>query len=373
MIMNKPYYYLDEESQQIGPLSMEKLLKMRQAGIITDETLVWTEGLEKWVPLSTQLPTADGEVSEKDTASSTPDEKENLSTLIEWIQKVEISGRKKQLALIGAGLLISLLCGGVFAFSSLGERTLNKITQEEAFAELQKMGVVSSVLDIEGERGQDALDRAAEQGNFKVALLLVAGGTPVNSTDALKIACKKGYVDIVKLLLAAPNIRISSYDLLDAVKGGNAEVVKLLLSASGIDVNEKYSEGTLLYYAVKGGKVEIVKLLLAAPNIDVNKRGYDVGTPLYKAVEDGNAEMVKLLLSAPGIDVNESVHDRKFDWFLTPLIGASKRGDVEVVKLLLAAPGLDHIEWQVTQALIAASGAHQEEIKKLLRQAGGKE
>lgn len=370
--MKKSYYYLDEESQQIGPLSMEKLLKMRQAGIITDKTLVWTEGLEKWVPLSTLLPTADGGRRKKGQTASKTGEKENLHDLKERIKKAGDSGCKKQLALIGAGLLIPLLCGGVFAFSSLGERTLNKITQEEAFAELQKLGVVSSVLDIEGERGQDALDRAAEQGNCKVALLLVAGGTPVNSTDALKIACKKGYVDIVKLLLAAPNIRISSYDLLDAVKGGNAEIVKLLLSASGVDVNEKYSEGTLLYYAVKGGKVEIVKLLLAEPDIDVNKRGYDVGTPLYKAVEEGNAEMVKLLLAAPDIDVNESVYDSKFDYFLTPLIGASKRGDVEVVKLLLTAPGMD-IEWQGPQALMAASGAHQEEIKNLLRQAGVKE
>lgn len=370
--MNKMYYYLDEESQQIGPLSMEKLVKMRQADIITDKTLVWTEGLEKWVPLSTQFPSADGGGGKKGKTASKTAEKENLHDLKERIKKAGDSGCKKQLALIGAGLLIPLLCGGVFAFSSLGERPLSKITQEEAFAELQKMGVVSSVLDIEGERGQDALDRAAEQGNFKVALLLVAGGTPVNSTDALRIACKKGYVDIVKLLLAVPNIRISSYDFLDAVKGGNAEVVKLLLSASGVDVNEKYSEGTLLYYAVKGGKVEIVKLLLAVPDIDVNKRGYDVGTPLYKAVEEGNAEMVKLLLAAPGIDVNESVYDSKFDYFLTPLIGASKRGDVEVVKLLLTAPGMD-IEWQGPQALMAAFGAHQEEIKNLLRQAGVKE
>lgn len=383
MKMNKMYYYLDEESQQIGPLSMEKLLKMRQAGIITDETLVWTEGLEKWVPLSTQLPTADGEVREKDTASSIPDEKENLRGLKEWLRKVKISGRKKQLALIGAGLMIPLLGGVVFAFSSSGEatpaeqgssrrsnadretpdmpkvkhkketaistetkdemkkieeRALDKITQEEAFVELQKLGVVTSVLDIEGKQGKRALESAVEQGNFKVALLLVAGGAPVNSTDALETACSKRYMDIVKLLLSVPGIDVNRGNpLRNAVEKGNEDIVKLLMSVPDVDVNE--GNPNPLLSAVRNGDEKIVKLLLASPKIDINQKdGSDV-SPIFQSIIDGHINIAKLLLARPDVDVNVTLYLRYVIY--SPLSLAVKNRQTEIVKSLLALPNVD--------------------------------
>ncbi|GAA5494415.1 hypothetical protein Rhal01_00576 [Rubritalea halochordaticola] len=51
--MSEPnWHYIDQQGQQQGPVSAENLQALAQAGAITTETQVWTEGLEEWVAAS---------------------------------------------------------------------------------------------------------------------------------------------------------------------------------------------------------------------------------------------------------------------------------------------------------------------------------
>jgi uncharacterized membrane protein len=53
------WYYFDG-TNQIGPIAEADLLSARQAGVITDSTLVWREGLANWIPFREALPGAAG-------------------------------------------------------------------------------------------------------------------------------------------------------------------------------------------------------------------------------------------------------------------------------------------------------------------------
>ena len=44
------WYYADADGHQRGPISQESLFKRVHTGLITAETLLWTEGLESWTP-----------------------------------------------------------------------------------------------------------------------------------------------------------------------------------------------------------------------------------------------------------------------------------------------------------------------------------
>lgn len=44
------WYYADADGDQRGPISQESLFKRIQAGQVTSETLLWTEGLDAWTP-----------------------------------------------------------------------------------------------------------------------------------------------------------------------------------------------------------------------------------------------------------------------------------------------------------------------------------
>jgi len=47
----KFWYYLDENNNQCGPMSFEKLKTFFQEGKITSSTYTWYEELEQWKPL----------------------------------------------------------------------------------------------------------------------------------------------------------------------------------------------------------------------------------------------------------------------------------------------------------------------------------
>lgn len=44
------WYYADEAGDQCGPISQESLYRRIHTGLITEQTLLWTEGLESWTP-----------------------------------------------------------------------------------------------------------------------------------------------------------------------------------------------------------------------------------------------------------------------------------------------------------------------------------
>lgn len=55
---NKQYIYLDSEKAQVGPIPGSVLKQMVQAGIVSEETRIWTDGFPTWLPFSTVFPAA---------------------------------------------------------------------------------------------------------------------------------------------------------------------------------------------------------------------------------------------------------------------------------------------------------------------------
>lgn len=48
-------WYYAHEGQQVGPISDEEFQALRAAGTVTDQTLVWREGMTNWLPLEELL------------------------------------------------------------------------------------------------------------------------------------------------------------------------------------------------------------------------------------------------------------------------------------------------------------------------------
>ena len=351
----KQYFYIDSNNQQVGPISEDALMGLMKCGAISRQTLIWTEGLEDWLPFGEVFPESGEETSmpalgveSSITETEVPAEvmPRVLPKLWSKYRKHFIIGGAVALIAVSSlsAYLVSEIVDSFYPVSASSKKKKvkpRKISKEKAIQELRKLGVISSELDIQSGVGGRAMANACAQGNINITELLLAGGVNVG--------------------------QISEYGvLLGAAKNGHSEVVKLLLAAPGIDVNL----GGLLAEAAKNGHAEVVKLLLAAPGIDVNK-----GEPLTKAAENGHAEVVKLLLAAPGIDVNKECED----WYnseddcedghgSTPLERAAENGHTEVVKLLLAVPGIKY-----TRALYFADENGHTEIVKLLRAAGARE
>lgn len=348
----KQYFYIDSNNQQFGPINEDALMDLMQCGAISRQTLIWTEGLEGWLPFGDVFPER-GEETSMPTLGVEPsitETEEPAKVMLQVLPKLWSKYRKHfiiggAVALIAVFSLSSYLASEIVdSFYPVSDSSKKKkgkpckISKEKAIQELRKLGVISSELDIQSKVGSQAMANACAQGNINITELLLAGGINVgqiNEYDVLLGAAKNGHPGIVKLLLAVPGIDVNkeckywyfseddkgSTPLERAAENGHAKVVKLLLAAPGIDVNN----GEALSEAAGKGHVKIVKLLLAAPGIDVNN-----GKALSEAARKGHVKIVKLLLAAPGIDVNAG----------DSLCYAASNGHTEVVKMLLAAPGI---------------------------------
>ncbi len=47
----KNWYYTEEKEDKIGPLTEEEIFNLLKKGIINRDTLVWTKGMEAWLPI----------------------------------------------------------------------------------------------------------------------------------------------------------------------------------------------------------------------------------------------------------------------------------------------------------------------------------
>ena len=59
----KQYFYMDFNNQQVGPISEDALIGLMQCGSISRQTLIWTEGLEGWLPFGDVFPERGEETS----------------------------------------------------------------------------------------------------------------------------------------------------------------------------------------------------------------------------------------------------------------------------------------------------------------------
>lgn len=315
----KQYFYIDANNQQVGPINEDALMELVRCGDLSRQTPIWTEGLANWMPFGVVFPKGAGRIPQF-SPKTAPDPNLSGTHTAEQTQERNIAKGKTRSYLIigGAVALIAVLSCFVFEkadtfalISTLAERNEpypSRFSKEEAVQELQKLGVIASELDIQGEVGRDAMFDAVRQGNTAILELLLAGGFNANQKyvygfrdTPLSFAAARGNPEIVKLLLAVPGIDVNeSAPLTSAAQNGHTEIVKLLLAAYGIDVNVNNDDEPPLWQAAGRGHTEIVKLLLAVPGIDVDRanKAERGSTPLSYAAYNGHTEIVKLLRAA---------------------------------------------------------------------------
>ncbi|MBA3537038.1 MAG: ankyrin repeat domain-containing protein [Tatlockia sp.] len=116
-------------------------------------------------------------------------------------------------------------------------------------------------------------------------------------------------IRIASLLIEHPNFDFNVKDntgmpLVHHFRAKDKQILEIILKKQQALVNEKYLDGTPLYFAVYDEDPYGLKLLLSHPEIDVNLATQGGVTPLHMAAKYGNVELVDLLLKHPAIEIN---------------------------------------------------------------------
>lgn len=53
--INQSWFYLDDSGERQGPVSFPELRMLKSEGVVHDETQIFTDGMDKWVPLKEQI------------------------------------------------------------------------------------------------------------------------------------------------------------------------------------------------------------------------------------------------------------------------------------------------------------------------------
>ena len=268
--------------------------------------------------------------------------------------------------------------GAQSIYTTPSESTSSELTQEEAAAKLQQMGISPSAYD-------EALCAATDDSdNEKIRLLIIAGANvncdAEDDWTPLTNCCLYGNAEGLRMLLAAPGIDVNRPNtkgdnaIIWAAVKGEAECLRLLLAVPGINVNFIDGDGkTALEWAQENGHMECVQILSAAGGVTAEQARNNeapVTTPspttttpttapaidsseaaaqlqqmgispdsyneaLCAATDNNENDKIRLLVAA-GADVNCAAED---GW--TPITNVCLYGNAEGLRLLLAAPGID--------------------------------
>lgn len=248
-------------------------------------------------------------------------------------------------------------------------RMPSKKEQEKAAVEAEAYYEIAEALLKAGAEVPELLCSAARCGHTKLALLLIKSGADVDYDPPI------------------------GTPLENAVSAGNVEVMRALIKA-GADIQHQGIGGTLLTRAVDENRLEIARQLIAA-GVDVNAAPRYGASALLRAVAQRKREFVQLLLES-GANVNQkgSVVCGEFGEAevkeegmirtthianppvareATPLIVATRRGYADMAAQVIAGGADVHAgDADGFTALVYALKANEEEIIKLLQEAGAK-
>ena len=258
-----------------------------------------------------------------------------------------------------------------------------------------------------GDSEHHALKLAAKNGHLEVVKELLVKISNQKATwpitEALEDAIDEGHTDIANTLEEKLEV-VSCGAIENAVIKNDIEMVKKLVpKVNNLDFSAGYNyHYTLLGLAANEGFIEILEILLE--NGASVEKYYQYGaTPLFFAAENGHTNIVDLLLNKYGANPNVYASNSLIQH--TPLTAAAKNNHSEIVKML-AEKGANlnafstgsrntALMWAVqnnaedaVRELIAAGAdvnlksgsgyegtaltmAKNENIKKMLRDAGG--
>ena len=184
-------------------------------------------------------------------------------------------------------------------------------------------------IDLNGlnANGENAVEVAAETGNYQIVKMLLDAGLDPNIKNrneytALLVSVLDNEYEIEEMLLknrADPDITNNSHGgitpLFVAVRNAaesndrkKIRSIELLLKyGADPDIQDENRHRTPLFVAARYGKLELVKIL-AENGADVNKPTKTGRTPLDQAIKNGHTDVADYLRSVGGIQ-NDTLDD----------------------------------------------------------------
>jgi ankyrin repeat protein len=244
------------------------------------------------------------------------------------------------------------------------------------YADVETMGLLverGADVNLRGQDGTAPLLRTTH--DLDKMRLLVDRGAPVDDFAMVATASVPGSCSALELLFAhggRASQAVPTYTALMAAAGtGDLDAVNCLLD-HGADVKAKSPTGfTALIAAALSGNARLVALLLergADPNAVCTLERGILQTPAGVAASMGYAECLRLLMAA-GADVNVQGGPFKH----SALLGAATTGSRETVQLLLAKANVNGKDWRGATALDWAARRGDNDIVKMLRDAGSEQ
>ncbi|MDB4797201.1 ankyrin repeat domain-containing protein [bacterium] len=195
---------------------------------------------------------------------------------------------------------------------TLPNKTLIQSVKDNDIVSIKRHIKEKSDLNQTYVNNETALHRASEMGLFKIASLLVDGGSSVEAINKfgetpLHQASKHGHLNIVQLLINNHSkIDIKQIDKLTplhfATIFGHLEISRILIKNSA-DINAENKNGkTPLHFASKYSHLKIAELLISN-GAKINAKDSAESTPLHWAADAGNTQMVEFLIDN-GCEIN---------------------------------------------------------------------
>ena len=187
---------------------------------------------------------------------------------------------------------------------------------------------------------------AAESGDPRAVLLLLAAGANINATDergrtAVMAATHANQVETVRVLIEAGadiNIRDDRLDnpFLYASAEGLFRIVQLTIEANADTRLTNRFGGTALIPAAERGHVDIVRELLTRTDVDVDHVNNLGWTALLEAIilSDGGERHQQIVQILVDHGANVNLPDANG---ITPLAHARQRGYAQIIAILSAA------------------------------------
>ncbi len=180
-----------------------------------------------------------------------------------------------------------------------------KTIQTKALFIALLLSIAAPSLPAEAEWVQQALWKAAKEGDLAVVEKTLASGADVNAKNkvdqtALILAAENGHLKVTKLLLendANPDEEDKDgwTSLMVAAESGHLEIASLLIkSGAAVDARD-YSGYTALMFALLSLRVAMVELLLEN-GVDITIKSQKGKTALEIAEQKGNTEIIEIMM-----------------------------------------------------------------------------
>lgn len=282
--LHRTFYYLDERGQELGPFEKSVLKSLYVKGFIKEQSLVWSEGYESWIPYSDAFPNRN--------------ESEHLLSIF---TKLPQSLQNWTVLLVLGLCLLSILCCSMLFFLNDDDESLAWNISDSEISEISPANIsapsASSITGPAGKVGKDSVLATTKVSNAPIH----NGGNHSRANDNSMLASTSDSCSSI-----IDNPQDGKPTIISAVLDGNIAQAKALIR-QGNDINQTDKKGnTAIMLASEIGMTSMVSLLVDA-QADTDIENVNAESAFSLAVKNKHFDCLNLLLSANGKKSNKTL------------------------------------------------------------------